>query len=344
MIDLLSYPCAEGEPCEPAAATLQPLSVPAPYDSFGPLLNYDLSRVDLSRFPSITARIDRVDVTAWDDDLSKAGFTRLRDAFGSRVTSSRKIRGAEGLFFMVNDLTSKDLRFLVHHYYSRPIRRFEVAVDFKLREGENDFRHLWLLKAQIRHCLAPQGFPRLSEALRKVYTSSLDGRGRERGRFVPDGLGTPPAHEQVIWENQRQSADVVGLYVKTHDRLEPLQGQPFVRLELRLRDAGPASAGLGFLGLLPAFAESTRTTFAPAFHIASGFKSPAAVSGRGVPRDAWGRWGATWATKHGYELKPDAEANMRIGLALKDLRKMFMGIPVPGDLIGRYSDWVDSHS
>jgi hypothetical protein len=344
MTDLLCHCDAEGEPCEPSVPTLPPLDVPAPYNTFGPLVDYDLSRVDLSSFPSIAPKIDRLDITAFEEDLSAIGMQKLRKALGARVTSSRNIPRAQGLFFMVNDLTGKDLRFLVQHYYTRQIRRLEVAVDFKLAEGENDLRKPWLLKAQLRHCLAPQGFPRLSKAHRKVFTGSEDGNGAGRGCFVPDGLGTSPASSQIIWENQGQGADVVGLYVKTHDRGQPLRGAPFVRLELRLRDSGPQYAGLGRLGLIPACADGIRKTIAPAFHVTSGFKNFAAVRGPGVPGDAWRKWGASWATKHGHELQPDSEVNRRIGLALLDFRKILMRIPVPDALAGEYDEWVSDYS
>lgn len=344
MTDFMPIGATGGEPCEPPVISMPPLDIPAPYNGFGPLVHYDLSRVDLSSFPSVTARVDRVDVAAFEEDLSSEGLKRLAGAFGTRVTSSRKIPRAQGLFFMVNDLTGKDLAFLVEHYYSRRVRRFEVAVDFKLAEGENDLRKLWLLKAQLRHCLAPQGFPRLSEARRKVFKGVEDGLGRARGKFTSDGFGTAPAAAQIIWENQAESADVVGLYVKTHDRGQLLQSQPFVRLELRLRDAGPVASGLGWIGLIPAFASSFRRTVMPAFRVASGFKDFASVRGPGVPGDAWSRWGAAWAVKQGHELQSDADVNKRIGLALNDLQRMLMRIPKPTALSGRYPEWVDTYS
>jgi hypothetical protein len=344
MIDHQHHCHAVGSPSESVALASAPLEVPKPYNTFGPLVDYDLSRVDLSSFPSITPKIDRLDITAFEEDLSVLGMQKLRKALGSRVTSSRNIPRAQNLFFMVNDLTGKELRFLVQHYYSRLIQRLEVAVDFKLAPGENDLRKLWLLKAQLRHCLAPQGFPRLSEARRKVFLSAGDGELAGRGRFVSDGLGTPPASTQVIWENQGQGADVVGLYVKTEDKGIPLSGQPFVRLELRLRDSGPHHAGFGRLGLIPARADSIRKVIAPAFHVTSGFNDFASIRGSGVPGDAWQKWGAAWATKHGHELTPDGEVNRRIGLALQDLRKMLMRVPPPDALHGRYEDWVSDYS
>jgi hypothetical protein len=310
------------------------------------LLDYDLSRVDLSSFPSITARIDRLDIAASPSDLSGGGLDRLRAGLGrtkqghQRVTSSMQIAGAQRLYFVVHDLTGRQLSYLVRNFYDRQVLRIEVAIDFKLAPSENDLRKLWLLKAQLRHCLQPQGFSRLQGAKRKFYRGAyVDGDKGPRGRYVADGLGTPSPLTQVIWENQHTSPDVLALYVKTTDRGQPLLGQPFVRLELRMVDAGPHLLGMGRLGLFPVAADKLRRALAPSFHVCAGF-SGYKPAGRGFAGDAWARWGAQWANSRSLSLQPETAVNARIGMALENLRKTFMKLPRPQPSARTYEDWL----
>lgn len=320
-----------------------PLPIPAPYNNFAPLLEYELSQVDLTHFPSITARIDRLDLLAFPEDLAQPTRGELKKALGSRVTFSNNMRGEKVCKFVVNDPTPADLSYLIQNFYLRRIIRVEFAIDFKLQDGENDLRHLWLLKAQLRHCLAPQGFQRLQNASRKA--AKMKGHGKVAGsyKFAPDGLGTPPPLMEVLWENASKSADALGLYVKTHDRGMPIKGQPFVRLELRLRDLGPHLLGLGRLGLFPAFAPSLRTSLRDAFYVGSGFTT-AGEHGAQRHLTQWERWGAQWACGKEVHVRPNMEANRRIGLALNDLRKMLIKLSLPTELNTNYSAWVTEMS
>lgn len=313
-----------------------PLPIPVPYDCFSPLVDYDLTQVDLTHFPTITARIDRVDLLAFPRDLSQPRRGELREALGERVTFSNNMPSMDVCKFVVNDPTPADLAFLVEHFYMRQIIRFELAIDFKLHRGENDLRHLWLLKAQLRHCLAPQGFARLSQASRKAAKALSNSNVAGRFKFASDGLGEAPPVTEVIWENPQHSADVLGLYVKTHDRGASIKGQPFVRLELRLRDLGPHAVGLGRLGMLPSFAPTMRTKVAKAFFVGSGFS----VEGKEAHAKQWGMWGAQWASKNGAQVSPNMEVNRRVGLALNDLRKSLLKHAQPSSLDGAYADWI----
>lgn len=317
-----------------------PLPIPAPYDHFAPLVDYDLTQVDLTLFPTITARIDRIDLLAFPEDLSQPRRGELKKALGSRVTFSNNMPGEEVCKFVVNDPTPADLTFLVENFYMRQVIRLELAVDFKLSPGENDLRHLWLLKAQLRHCLAPQGFPRLSQAVRKAAKCQSNGKVAGGFKFASDGLGEAPPVTEVIWENPQHSADVLGLYVKTHDRGAPIKGQPFVRLELRLRDLGPHAIGLGRLGMLPSFAPTMRTKIAKAFFVGAGFT----VEGKEAHAKQWSMWGAQWASKSGAQVSPNMEVNRRIGLALNDLRKSLLKHAEPSRLHGTYVEWVQELS
>ncbi len=222
----------------------------------------------------------------------------------------------------------------------RQVIRLELAVDFKLSPGENDLRHLWLLKAQLRHCLAPQRFPRLSQAVRKA--AKCQGNGKVAGgfKFASDGLGEAPPVTEVIWENPQHSADVLGLYVKTHDRGAPIKGQPFVRLELRLRDAGPYVLGFGRLGMLPSFAPTMRTKIAKVFFVGAGFT----VEGKTAHGMQWNKWGASWVSSGGVKVAPNMEVNRRIGLALNDLRKSLCKHAPPSQLDAGYAEWVQELS
>lgn len=317
-----------------------PLLIPAPYDNFAPLVDYDLAQVDLRRFPTVTARIDRIDLLAFPTDLSQPRRGELQKALGSRVTFSNNMPGMDVCKFVVNDPTPADLTYLVEHFYMRQIIRVELAVDFKLNPSENDLRHLWLLKGQLRHCLAPQGFFRLSQASRKAAKVVSNSKVAGRFKFAPDGLGEAPPVTEVIWENPQHSADVLGLYVKTHDRGADIKGQPFVRLELRLRDLGPHAVGLGRLGMFPSFAPELRTRTAKAFFVGSGFS----VEGKPAHDKQWSKWGAQWASKSGLPVIPNMEANRRIGLALNDLRKSLKKQVQSSKMDCDYRDWVEEYS
>lgn len=338
MLDSLniSSPPSQNFGLSSEAVLRPPLPIPAPYDNFAPLVDYDLTQVDLKRFPTVTARIDRIDLLAFPADLSQPRRGELKKALGSRVTFSNNMPGEETCKFVVNDPTPADLAFLVEHFYMRQSIRFELAVDFKLRNGENDLRHLWLLKAQLRHCLAPQGFPRLSEAVRKAAKWQSNGKVAGRYKFASDGLGEAPPVTEVIWENPQHSADVLGLYVKTRDKGASVKGQPFVRIELRLRDLGPYSVGLGRLGMFPSFASSMRTQFSKAFFVGSGFS----IQGKDAHAKHWSMWGAQWAAKNGVQVTPNMAVNRRIGLALNDLRKSLLRLQEPPLKSGTYEEWV----
>ena len=301
-----------------------------------PKKDNDHTKVDFKPFKRLKAKIDAITFTCHDHDTRPGRIMSLRQQVKDGtlcIPSSRYGKSRYGQpCLAIHDPSLRDLKVLVETFWKSKIMRIEFAIDAKLPDGSNDLWRFEELKGQLRHCLFPQRHQRLRKALRKRFVMSPRG-------YRKDGIGTPMADTQIIWESPDNS-DQMALYVKTIDDGQSV-GQPWLRMEARLQDAGPSKAGLDRMGMLPHFAKNLRGYLAPMFWIAAGYKNDDTLAGRGIPADPWQHWGAQWTAKGRTKLEPDCEANILIGTALNELRDSLGRIPIPMAVAHRYEEWID---
>ena len=322
------------------AAVRPSFSVVNPDDVAVPAATASLTKVDFSRFLTLTAKIDRLDFYCREAELAPGKFEALKAQIkdGLLVRPQGRRWGHPGAAWLsINDPSPRDLQFLTERFHDSRVFHLEVAVDAKLQPGANDLSPLHELKSQLRHSMYPQQHSRLPNARRKHYDIAAK-------RYRDDGLGTPCPNGQIIWEASGVD-DKMALYIKEKDR-ERYVGQPWLRMEARLIGGGCAAAGIHLLGMFPNFVPNLRTHVADMFFVADGFKNEAAIAvGRGVPKNPWFRWGSQWKPKVGVAiLHPDRIANAMIGSALNNLRTKLKVIKPPTAVSHRYKDWIDENT
>lgn len=294
------------------------------------------ARVDFKDFKRLKAKIDAITFTCEVHELKRGPLASLRHQIvDGRICVPDRRNGKSRFGYpclAIHDPSLRDLKALIEMFWNSKIMRIEFAIDAALPHGANDLWRLEELKGQLRHCLFPQRHQRLRNALRKRFSIEIN-------RYRPDGLGSPMGNTQVIWESP-DCSDQMALYIKQIDNGRSV-GQPWVRMEARLQDSGPARAGLNRVGMLPYFANKLRAYLAPMFWIAAGYKRSESLNDRGVPADAWHRWGAQWAARGRANLQPNSEANVLVGTALNELRDSLLRLPVPTALGNRYREWTD---
>ena len=294
----------------------------------------NVSKVDLKPFPSIKAKIDCFKFECHHEDLLPPAVAKLRLHLKGTVEvpkDRRNIKEPGKAWLAIHDPSLQDMRYLVERFWNARMLYIEFAVDFHLPPGSNELHLLTELKAQLRHCLFPQQYVRLSGCKRKFYSEPHQ-------RYKLDGLGTEMPETQIIWE-QLFGADKLALYIKDRDGHQ-LIGQPFVRLEARLDGSSCARMGLFKLGMLPAAAPNLRTYLTPMMLVGCGFKNAKALRGPGVPVDPWFTYGAQWPGSGKAQIKPDVEVHNAIGSALNDLRKSYMTVKPPSAVRHDYEDWI----
>lgn len=308
-----------------------PSTVPLPT-----IADSDHTKVDFTPFKRLKAKIDAITFTCHEHDTKPGRVASLRRQIQDGTLSIPSSRYGKSRYgrpcLAIHDPSLRDLKVLIETFWNSKIMRIEFAIDAKLPDGSNDLWRLDELKEQLRHCLFPQRHQRLRKALRKHFVKASN-------RYRKDALGSPMPDTQIIWESP-ECSDQMALYVKTINDGQSV-GQPWVRMEARLQDSGPAKAGLDRLGMLPHFAKNLRAYLAPMFSIAAGYKKAESIGGRGIPPDPWYRWGAQWTCQGQVKLQPDSEANILVGTALNELRDSLARIPVPMAVAHRYQDWID---
>lgn len=296
----------------------------------------DLTRVDLSEFLPLKAKIDRIDILCKEGDLTAASLLEMRSHLRDTTIVAPKGRrwghpGHPWLAF--HDLSLRDLHYLTDRFYDSRVFHLEVAVDAKLPPGANDLTPLKTLKAQLRHAMHPQQHDHLTDGRRRYYAIA-------HKRYRDDGLGTPLPDTQIIWEGGTQTYQMA-VYIKSQDK-HHLIDQPWVRMEARMRSSGPGKAGLGRLGMMANFVPSLRTHLSDLFFVAKGFKNLDEIAvGPGIPKDPWKKWGAQWTADGKARLEPDQATNRKIGLALNDLRSSLKRLKPPRMVAGRYAAWIN---
>lgn len=296
----------------------------------------DHAKVDFTPFKRLKAKIDAITFTCADHDLKPGRLVSLRRQVQDGTLCIPDRRNGKSRYggpcLAIHDPSLRDLKVLIETFWNSKIMRIEFAIDAKLPDGSNDLWRLDELKEQLRHCLFPQRHQRLRKALRKRFVKAAN-------RYRKDALGSPMPDTQIIWESP-ECSDQLALYVKTVNNGQSV-GQPWVRMEARLEDSGPSKAGLNRLGMLPHFAKSLRAYLAPMFWIATGYKKAESIGGRGIPPDAWYRWGAQWNRNGQVKLQPEREANILVGTALNELRDSLVRIPIPMAVAHRYQEWIE---
>jgi hypothetical protein len=300
-----------------------------------------LTKVDFRAFPIIKAKIDRIDFRVPDENRKPRLVAKHQEHLTGKLVlpKGKQPSDARGRGLAIHDPTLADLQYLTNHFHDAAMLRFELAVDAHLPKGSNELWRLAILKAQLRHCLFPQSHMSMACANRKYF--NLECR-----LFKRDGLGTAVNDNmaQIIWE----SPDVenkLGLYIKEVDQGAAVM-HPHVRIEARLFGNGLGELGFQRLGMLAAVAPRLRTLCVDMFYVADGFKNNAEVAiGRGVVKNPWEKWGAQWKVKQPKALlRPDRDANERIGLALNNLRTELLKLEPPVSVADHYSDWIEEMS
>lgn len=296
----------------------------------------DHTKVNFKPFKRLKAKIDAITFTCHEHDTKPGRIAVLRRQIKDGTLCIPSNRSGKSRYgrpcLAIHDPSLRDLKVLIETFWNSKVMRIEFAIDAKLPDGSNDLWRLDELKEQLRHCLFPQRHQRLRKALRKRFVKAAN-------RYRKDSLGSPMPDTQIIWEGPDYS-DQMALYIKTINNGLPV-GQPWVRMEARLQDSGPAQAGLDRFGMLPHFAKHLRAYLAPMFSIATGYKKAESIGGRGIPPDPWHSWGAQWNGNGQVKLQPDSEANILVGTALNELRDSLERIPIPMAVAHRYQEWID---
>ena len=275
---------------------------------------FDIARVDLTPFEPPRAKIDCIKF-GWPFDASVAVLERMRHLIGVRLKLPQDPIGES--FIAIQDPTLDDLRFIFKGFPDADVRHIEIAVDFHLPHGSNDVYLLRRLKEQLRHCVAPHEHPDFKESKRTYF----DPKSKH---WRSDSAVQRCPYTTVRIESQ--TGMIMKTYIKTKDQKMHV-ANPFVRLELTLRGAATALAGLDKLGDLPIFVDRMRKYCMNAFVIGEGFKQNDPTGSK------WREKGAVWGAvpAKGLLVKPDVKVHRVIGGAVNELRRSLKRA-VPADM------------
>lgn len=248
----------------------------------------------------------------------------------------------EGDFLTIHDATPATIAYLVTEHGNHRVRDIEISLDYFLKDGSNDPHRLLAMHRYLVHCLFPG-----HGLIRKTFLQT----GANFGRYVRDGLETKNRGSSVIWEHAYKGFKI-RLYVKTMDNKKAIERHS-VRLEINLDqielektfnpDDGEARPfrigedGPFRLHMLPRLFRAARRYLTNFLYVAesivpklqrtraSGQKAKRIGSSnkREVFRveHSWQRYGAAWASRHAYRVRPNVAANDDIGRSLTELRR-----------------------
>lgn len=248
----------------------------------------------------------------------------------------------EGDFLSIHDATPATIAYLVNEHGSHRVRDIEISLDYFLRDGSNDPARLLAMHRYLVHCLCPG-----HGLIRKAYRPT----GPDSGHYERDGLETKNQGTSVIWEHVYK-AFKVRLYIKTQDNKKPIERHS-VRLEINLeqteleREFNPddGEVRLSRLGedgpfrlhMLPRLFRALRRYLTGFLYVAEGIApklqrtraigtrakriESANVQESSRVSNSWQRYGAAWASRHGYRVKPNVGVNDDIGRALTELQR-----------------------
>lgn len=307
-------------------------------------------------FPGYTlrAKIDYITIADAYLPTRKDGLGAVQDDFDGRVELAARDRAINRL--SVHDPSVRDLQFLVDHVPETEVWEMEVAVDFLPVDPEPDLEALEAFQRQLFRGVAPHHHADMSWVIRR----EADPLGGRVARLTTLEAKYPTGTK--YWYDRAGRAEVK-LYVKTLDNGRPVP-RPFVRLEVKLMRGALQLALANYVGLLPRFMADLRRYVTPYFWIASGVSlANLPRLDRWVPgprRDAamkeaarsqarldsdWDRFGAPMAYRNRMRgrlvLRPDAQANRRIGKALSNLQAAMKALQPPKSVTD-YDEWIAS--
>lgn len=265
--------------------------------------DFDVTRVDLSPFPRIRAKIDCLTISQ-GKGISGAEIKELNHALTGKVARPNdRPRTAT-----IHDPTQDDLKYLIQEYPTARVDYLELAVDAFLPQGSNDVYLLRRLKEQLRHCIAPQKHERFTAA-KRVYWNPAKNRRSHDGSSRPAPLTT-------VTYLSIQNGLSLKIYLKSIDQDETVH-EYCLRTEFALTSAAVEWAGLDSVADLPEFGNRLRTYVSKGFFVGSGFKED------GVDQKKWRKYGASWTLSDpkGLSIQADAQANRRFGDALNEVSR-----------------------
>jgi hypothetical protein len=245
----------------------------------------------------------------------------------------------ESDFLSIHDATPETIAYLVSEHGNHRVRDIEISLDYFLKDGTNDPARLLELHRYLVHCLCPG-----HDLIRKTYLPT----GPNSGHYARDGLETKNCGTSVIWEHFYKGFKI-RLYIKTADNKKPIE-RHCVRLEINLDhvelektynpDDGESRLfrigedGPFRVHMLPRLFRALRRYLTGFLYVADGIV-PKLQRTRAVGQkaerieransrkvrkveDCWRRYGAAWASRHDYRVKPNIDANDEIGRALTE--------------------------
>jgi hypothetical protein len=262
--------------------------------------SFDRTRVDLTQFQPLRAKIDCITIRRPPVGISHAEIKAMQASIVGRLTRPNNQPNA----LTIHDPTLRCIRYLLANHPTDLVGNIEVAVDAHLPGGSNDLYLLRQLKEQFRHCVAPQRHTDFKRTSRNYWDLSKE-------RHSPDAAANLAPLTTVTYK-AKWTGMSVKLYLKTLDQSQRIS-QPYVRTELRM-DV-PSYAGLDHVADIPKFAKELRRYCASAFFIGNGFKDGDTGGAK------WDKFGAAWSLDVGKGLvvRSDAVANRAFGDALNNL-------------------------
>jgi hypothetical protein len=278
-------------------------------------------------------------------------FEKGIQTFGGAIKVAKKWRGPNDDWISIHDPSSQTLQFLLDEYCDTRTRvmALEVAIDFHLKDGSNDYMRLEELHSWLKVCLFPQRHEHMRKSYRKFYDKSSN-------KIKRDNLETRSGEETIYWKDS-YNREQVRLYIKTIDDKKPIDRHS-VRLEITLLGGGCHRAKLFWIGNLPRFFKNMRSYLSPFLNVAKGIKpeiarvrskdpkktlkaASEAAKEKARVEQRWNKYGSAWAAEHRYKTIPDAETNRFIGKGLGRLQDKLKSLKltrkVPDDL--DYEAW-----
>jgi hypothetical protein len=218
------------------------------------------------------AKIDyiKIDVplSIWNNPALAPDFEKELLKYGGNIKYSDERRGRDDdIRITIHDPSVEGIQFLINEYPETKVFGLEIALDFVLKDGTNDFSRLLELHSWLKISLFPQRHERMRRGYRKFYEESNNSIRR-------DTLETRSSDKTIYWTDS-SGCEQVRLYIKTKTIED---GKPIpitrhsVRLEITLFGGGCQRAKVHQIGLIPDFSIRMRRYLSPFLNVAKGIK------------------------------------------------------------------------
>ncbi len=262
----------------------------------------------------------------------------MQRAIKGRIETPAGRSKRDGAWITIHDPLTSDLQWLLDNHPESQILGIEIAVDFTPLDRDDKLETMQGLHGWLKTRLFPQRHPIMGQVTKRKYYEA------RTGQIVADRLQTRSENGTVYWTHP-SAYEQVRLYIKKSDNgvtLNQTSSQrACVRIEATLFRGGCQNAGLHRVAELPLFADQMRRYLSRFLYVASGIRPKLKRTRTNNPEkarragdeadkerkrvaDAWNRYGAAWAGRHGYNTLPDNRVNRLIGKALKGLRDDLM--------------------